>query len=58
MGGHMIAAANRPKGRRMDHAATARHLYQRINAADIDGIGDLLAESFVEHEEMAGLSPT
>ncbi|MGA3221587.1 MAG: hypothetical protein ABSE77_21380 [Acidimicrobiales bacterium] len=42
----------------MDHAATARHLYQRINAADIDGIGDLLAESFVEHEEMAGLSPT
>ena len=42
----------------MDHATTMRSAYERINAGDIDGFGDLLADEFVEHEEIPGLSPT
>jgi steroid delta-isomerase-like uncharacterized protein len=29
-----------------------------INAGDIDGFGDLMADDFVEHEETPGLAPT
>ena len=39
----------------MDHAAAMRRLYALINAGDIDGFGELLADDFVEHEEMPGL---
>ena len=39
----------------MDHAAAMGRLYELISAGDIDGFGDLLAEDFVEHEEMPGL---
>ena len=42
----------------MDHAATARRLYDRINAGDIDGFARNLADDFVEHEETPGLAPT
>jgi steroid delta-isomerase-like uncharacterized protein len=42
----------------MDHAATLRRFYDRINAGDVDGFGELLADDFVEHEEMPGLAPT
>ena len=39
----------------MDHAVAMRRLYDLINAGDIDGFGELLADDFVEHEEMPGL---
>jgi steroid delta-isomerase-like uncharacterized protein len=42
----------------MDHAATARSLYDFLNAGDIDGFGGRLADDFVEHEETPGLAPT
>ena len=42
----------------MDHAATLRRMYDLINAGDIDGFGNLLADEFVEHEETPGLAPT
>ena len=42
----------------MDHAATMRRMYDLINAGDVDGFGDLLADDFVEHEETPGLAPT
>ncbi len=42
----------------MDHAATMQRAYDLINAGDIDGFGALVAEGFVEHEEVPGLSPT
>ena len=42
----------------MDHAATARRLYDLINAGDIEGFGGNLADDFVEHEETPGLAPT
>jgi steroid delta-isomerase-like uncharacterized protein len=32
--------------------------YDLINAGDIDGFGELFAESFIEHEELPGLAPT
>jgi len=41
----------------MDHAATMRKTYERINAGDIEGFGDLVADGFVEHQGV-GLPPT
>jgi predicted ester cyclase len=43
---------------KMDISATTRRAYDLINAGDIDGFGDLMADGFVEHEEMPGLAPT
>jgi steroid delta-isomerase-like uncharacterized protein len=42
----------------MDHAATARRMYDLLNNGDIDGFSTQLAEGFVEHEETPGLPPT
>ena len=42
----------------MDHASTMKRMYELISAGDIDGFGELLAEGFVEHEEVPGLEPT
>ena len=38
----------------MDHAATMRTTYKRINAGDIAGFGDLVADDFVEHQGAGG----
>jgi steroid delta-isomerase-like uncharacterized protein len=43
---------------RMDYTATMRSAYDRINAGDLAGFGDLVADDFIEHEELPGLSPT
>jgi steroid delta-isomerase-like uncharacterized protein len=42
----------------MDHAATMRRLFDLFNAGDLDGFGALLADDFVEHEEIPGFAPT
>jgi steroid delta-isomerase-like uncharacterized protein len=42
----------------MDNAATMRRAYELINQGDLDGFGELIAEGFVEHEEIPGLTPT
>ena len=42
----------------MDHAATMRRAYDLINAGDIAGFGELVADVFIEHEELPGLEPT
>lgn len=42
----------------MDHAATARRLYELLSAGDVDGFGELLADDFIEHEELPGLAPS
>ena len=42
----------------MDHMATLERMYGRINAHDVDGFCEYLAEDFVEHEVAPGLSPT
>jgi predicted ester cyclase len=42
----------------VDHAATIRLMYDRINAGDIDGFGDLMADDHVEHLVTPGLEPT
>jgi steroid delta-isomerase-like uncharacterized protein len=34
----------------MDHAATMRRFYDFVNARDVDGFGELMADDFVEHE--------
>ncbi|MGD9903758.1 MAG: ester cyclase [Vicinamibacterales bacterium] len=42
----------------MDHAASIRHLFDLVNAGDIDGFGRLLADDFVEREDLPGYPPT
>jgi steroid delta-isomerase-like uncharacterized protein len=42
----------------MDNATTMRSTYERISAGDVAGFGDLMADDFVEHEEVPGLAPT
>ena len=42
----------------MNHKTTMRSAYERINARDLPGFGALLAEDFVEHEELPGIPPT
>jgi steroid delta-isomerase-like uncharacterized protein len=42
----------------VDHATTMRSAYNRVNTGDIDGFGALLADDFVEHDEVPGLPPT
>ena len=39
----------------MDHAATMRSTYERINAGDIAGFGALVAGDFVEHQGLPDL---
>jgi steroid delta-isomerase-like uncharacterized protein len=42
----------------MDIAATTRRAYQLINAGDLDGFGELVADDFVEYDATAGFMPT
>ncbi len=42
----------------MDHVATVRRFYDLINAGDLDGFGELLADDFVEREVTPGIPPT
>ena len=42
----------------MDHSKTMRSAYERINAGDIAGFGELVADDFVDHEGGPGLPPT
>src|SRR5450432_3229310 len=42
----------------MDHAAVHRRLYDLLNAHDVDAFGELLADDFVEHEDLPGGVPT
>jgi predicted ester cyclase len=42
----------------VDNATTMRSTYERISAGDIRGFGDLLADDFVEHDDVTGLPPT
>jgi steroid delta-isomerase-like uncharacterized protein len=41
-----------------DHAATVRRLYELLNAGNIHGFSEHLADDFVEHEVTPGLAPT
>ncbi len=40
----------------MDHTATAREFYALISSGDIEGLGALMADDFLEHEETPGLA--
>jgi len=42
----------------VDNTMTTRKAYELINAGNLDGLGDLLADDFVEHEELPGFAPT
>jgi len=42
----------------VDHAETMRKTYERINAGDIAGFGELVSDDFVEHQGGAGFPAT
>jgi steroid delta-isomerase-like uncharacterized protein len=47
------------KGTVVDNSMTMRSAYERINAGDIAGFGELMADGFVEHEIVEpGMPPT
>jgi len=54
----LIGLITEQRGTAVDHAATMRSTYERINAGDITGFGELLADDFVENEDVSGLPPT
>jgi len=54
----LIGLITEARGTKVDNAATMRSAYERINAGDISGFGDLVAGDFVEHEEIPGLPAT
>ena len=57
----LIGLITECRGMAMDNATTMRSTYDRINAGDVTGFGELVADDFVEHDDattMAGLAPT
>lgn len=54
----LIGLITTARGTTVDNAATMRSAYERISAGDISGFGDLVADDFVEHDEIPGLPPT
>ena len=52
-----MIAASTVEEESMDHSETMRRMYDLLNAGDVDGFGDLVADDFVEHEELPGLEP-
>jgi steroid delta-isomerase-like uncharacterized protein len=42
----------------MDHTPALRRMYELLSAHDVDGFGELLADDFVEHEELPVGPPT
>jgi steroid delta-isomerase-like uncharacterized protein len=53
-----MIAAHSTREAAMDHVAMARRMYELVNAGDLDGFGECLADDFVEHEELMGLPQT
>ena len=51
----LIGLITEYRGLAVDHVTTMRTAYERINAGDIDGFGDLVADNFVEHDDMPGV---
>ena len=54
----LIGLITEARGATVDHATTMRNAYERISAGDVAGFGDLVADDFVEHEEVPGLPTT
>ena len=42
----------------MSHEATLRRMYDLINAGDIDAVSRIMADDFLENEEIPGIPPT
>ena len=42
----------------MGNVTTVRQMFDLVSAGDVDGFGDHLAETFVEHEAGPGMAPT
>jgi steroid delta-isomerase-like uncharacterized protein len=54
----LIGLITEARGATMDNARTMRSSYELISAGDISGFGELVADDFVEHEDIPGLAAT
>jgi steroid delta-isomerase-like uncharacterized protein len=54
----LIGLITECRGAAMDHATTMRSAYERINAGDVTGFGDLIADDYVEHDGVTDRPPT
>jgi steroid delta-isomerase-like uncharacterized protein len=54
----LIGLITECRGVTMQHETTMRSAYERISAGDLDGFSDLVADDFVEREEIPGVPPT
>jgi steroid delta-isomerase-like uncharacterized protein len=54
----LIGLITELKGATVDNASTMRSTYERISAGDLAGFGELVADDFVEHDEVPGHPPT
>jgi steroid delta-isomerase-like uncharacterized protein len=54
----LIVLNTEARGTNVDTAAPMRRAYARTSAGEISGFGDLVADDFVEHEEIPGLTAT
>jgi steroid delta-isomerase-like uncharacterized protein len=46
------------EGLTVDHETMMRSAYERVSGGDLAGFGELVADDFVEHEEVPGVPPT
>jgi steroid delta-isomerase-like uncharacterized protein len=54
----LIGLITECRGATVQHETTMQSAYDRISAGDLDGFAALVAEDFVEHDEIPGLPPT
>jgi steroid delta-isomerase-like uncharacterized protein len=54
----LIGLITECRGAAVNNATTIRSTYERISAGDLEGFGALVADDFVEHDEVPGLPPT
>jgi steroid delta-isomerase-like uncharacterized protein len=54
----MVDHRGRYRRATVDHAGTMRSAYERVSVGDLAGFGELVADDFVEHDEVPGLPPT
>jgi steroid delta-isomerase-like uncharacterized protein len=54
----LIGLITECRGALMDHEATMRSAYERINGGDLDHYAELVSDDFVEHLDVPGLPAT
>jgi steroid delta-isomerase-like uncharacterized protein len=54
----LIGLITECRGAMVQHETAIRSAYERISAGDLDGFAALVADDFVEHDDIPGIPPT